>query len=157
METKEWRFTDKSTWEDGPWMSEPDAMQWSDTETGLPCLIRRGPQGALCGYVGVSPGHPAYQMSYSNIDYSAHGGLTYSDFCEGEPGTGICHLPEPGEPDRVWWLGFDCAHYRDFKPGRPDWNYIGDRYRDVAYVRSECAMLARQLWDAAIGGAETER
>ncbi len=30
METKEWRFIDKSKWGEGPWQSEPDKMQWLD-------------------------------------------------------------------------------------------------------------------------------
>lgn len=34
---------------------------------------------------------------------AVHGGLTYSDRCHDD----ICHVPAPGEPDDVWWFGFD--------------------------------------------------
>lgn len=69
--------------------------------------------------------------------------------------TAICHLPEPGEPDDVWWFGFDCAHAGDLMPGinavlaeigSPSLPRYGDEtYRDVAYVAGECARLAQQL------------
>lgn len=60
METIEYRTVDKSKWGDGPWQDEPDKKQWRDPETGLPCLIVRGPGGALCGYVGVPANSPAF-------------------------------------------------------------------------------------------------
>ena len=31
--------------------------------------------------------------------------------------SGICHIPDQGEPDDVWWLGFDCLHGGDLAPG----------------------------------------
>lgn len=65
MQTKEWTTTDKSDWGVGPWQSEPDKRQWVDEETGLPCLIVRNPGGALCGYVGVSKGHPMFEKEYN--------------------------------------------------------------------------------------------
>lgn len=74
-----------------------------------------------------------------------HGGITFTAFCDeahGE-GRGICHIPAPGEPDRVWWFGFDCAHYNDLSPSRDCFG--GGEYRNVAYVASECASLAKQL------------
>lgn len=48
MDTREYRTIDKS---DGEWKDEPDKIQWQDEATGFPCLIVRGPSGALCGYV----------------------------------------------------------------------------------------------------------
>lgn len=67
MQTREWKTTDKSDWKAGygPWSEEPDKKQWVDEETGLPCLIVRNPSGALCGYVGVSAGHPMFEKNYS--------------------------------------------------------------------------------------------
>lgn len=150
METREYRTIDKSDWGDGPWQQEPDKKQWQDAETGLPCLIVRGPNGSLCGYVGVSDGHPAFEKNYDDVDVEVHGGLTFCDHCG--PGdneaSGICHVPPAGEPDHVWWLGFDCAHIWDFSPGRP-LGFIrfsrDETYRDLAYVENECRSLARQL------------
>lgn len=154
---------EKADWPDGPWQTEPDKLQWTDS-TGLPCLIKRNRMGALCGYVGVSEGHPWFKKGYDDLpDYgpNVHGGLTYADLCEaGAPeDKGICHVPAPGEPDHVWWLGFDCAHAGDLIPGLerihrevesrmgigrldPEWR---DVYRDIAYVRNECHDLAKQL------------
>ena len=73
--------------------------------------------GAWCGYVGVSEGHRDFGNEHA--DYRAHGGLTFADFCQPDESEecGICHVPDPGEPDRVWWLGFDCSHAGDDMPG----------------------------------------
>lgn len=156
MEHKTWATMDKTAWPEGPWKNEPDKEQWEDEATGMPCLLVRNRRGALCGYVGVDASHPLHGKGYDGcIDgmFSVHGGLTYSDFCmEGPEAENICHVPSPGEPDPIWWFGFDCALYGDFEPG--DGIYDGKRffepvgggeYRTVAYVKSECADLARQL------------
>lgn len=121
---------DRTGWGDGPWMKEPDKIQWQDLATGLPCLIHRNPMGSLCGYVGVSAGHPWFGVQYGGLwedDYDStpegiievHGGLTFSDFCQpyDDEREGICHTPGPGEPAHVWWFGFDCGHAFDLSPG----------------------------------------
>jgi hypothetical protein len=196
MTTLEWRTVDKSTWPKGPWQDEPDKKQWRDAATGLPCLIVRGPVGALCGYVGVTADHPLHGKSYEDVDVEVHGGLTYAEPCaphgredwerfrakrakaeaearrhpQGdaarflaanadcfddyeawvaqEQASAVCHLPAPGEPDSVFWFGFDCAHAFDRSPGIEA--VIGRRiedneYRDLAYVEAEVARLALQL------------
>lgn len=162
----EYRTVDKSGWPRGPWDDEPDKAQWRDQATGLPCLIHRGPSGALCGYVGVAADHPWHGHDYRDdrlFAVEVHGGLTFSDGCQhgDDPSTGICHVPEPGEPDDVWWFGFDCAHFGDmsgmaWRTSDPESSFLhsialsdGYRYRDVAYVRSECARLAAQIAAAA--------
>lgn len=78
MEALEYRTVDKSNWGNGPWQNEPDKCQWRDEATGLPCLIVRGPSGALCGYVGVSEGHPAFGKDYDSVAADVHGGLTFA-------------------------------------------------------------------------------
>ena len=87
METIEYRTVDKSAWGDGPWQSEPDKKQWLDEETGLPCLMVRGPHGALCGYVGVPRSHPHYGKHYDHesISVEVHWGLTFADLCAPAP------------------------------------------------------------------------
>lgn len=136
---------DRTGWPAGPWDGEPDRVQWTDEATGLPCLIVRGPVGALCGYVGVTQGHPAFESPYDDVAVDVHGGLTYADKCYGH----ICHVPEPGQPDDVYWLGFDCSHYYDVSPGMLARGFTPPAregvYRNIAYVRAECASLARQL------------
>lgn len=143
----------------GPWKEEPDKVQWVDEATGLDCMIvRNRHMHHLCGYVGVPEGHPAYEKSYHDVSADVHGGLTYSSHCqENDKDHGICHVQEPGRPDRVWWLGFDCAHCDDLSPSRVPTHLPsilgGDdlagngygTYRDIEYVREECVSLAAQL------------
>lgn len=134
---------DKSGWPDGPWMTEPDRVQWQ--HAGYACLIMRGPVGALCGYVGIPEDHPCFGKHYDSCEVEgAHCGLTYSDACSGS----ICHIPEPGMPDKVWWLGFDCAHYGDICPSIRRLNLRYDyreTYKDVAYVMGCCNEMAMNL------------
>src|SRR5262245_29921583 len=163
MEQREYRTTDRTGWPRGPWDQEPDKVQWSDQTTGLPCLaVRHLAWGHWCGYVGVPPGHPYHGKPTSDLqDLNVHGGLTYADRCmqpnESHPdveATGICHVPGPGEPHDVWWLGFDCHHAFDLAPlyGRalpPHLQLMNSRmdhtYRTLEYVRTQCASLAVQL------------
>lgn len=146
-------IVDKSTWGDGPWQAEPDHVDWRDTETNYPCIAHRNEAGAWCGYVGLPPGHPARSgNNYDNVDneVEVHGGITYGAKCFGV----ICHVPEPGESDDVFWYGFDCNHYLDRAPGSEAFfRKIGHQrraddpavYRDLAYVQAECGKLARQF------------
>lgn len=65
------------------------------------------------------------------------------------------------DPDLIYWLGFDCAHYLDFSPGLMaklsvvlnEANrdpLLRGTYRTMGYVRAEVARLAAQL--AAVDG-----
>lgn len=182
----------KSQWGPGPWQEEPDEVRWTDKATGLSCLILRGPVGSLCGYVGVRPTHPAYELDYTGIT-----GEDAKEKCSrwGKAlrlwdKKGLDSLPELPEYDKVpgigeqlekvevhggltfagrwgkdtntWWFGFDCAHSGDLAPGmkaitkmlrkqgimppRPAFlERFKEIYRDLNYVRAECADLARQL------------
>lgn len=150
-------------WGEGPWNNEEDHYVWVDEATDLDCMIHRGPSGALCGYVGVGPDHPAWGEPYQDVDVEVHGGLTYANPCQ--EGGEICHVPAPGREHDIWWFGFDCCHFLDFGPrmekdmedlsarmvaegraplylGPPVWPKV---YRDVDYVRAEVASLAAQL------------
>jgi hypothetical protein len=152
--------------EPGPWQDEPDKVQWVDAATDLDALAVRNHWGSWCGYVGVPPGHPLHGVSFHDLPYDleVHGGLTFAGGCDEEApeGTGICHIPEPGRPAEVWWLGFDCGHAWDLQPGMVQFEKetfghesgtmalferIGrtQTYRDLDYVRREVAGLAAQL------------
>lgn len=143
---------------EGPWLDEPDRLEWR--HLGFVCLVNRNVQGHLCGYVGVGPGHPWYGTTNRAIA-DAHGGLNYFARCAED--LHICHLPAPGEPDDVYWLGFDCAHIAngDYSPGlvrllhdaglKSDLLTRGARYRSVAYVRTEVERLAAQARSALRG------
>jgi hypothetical protein len=171
VDTIEYRTADKSSWPRGPWDNEPDKKQWLDEATGYACLFVRNEQGALCGYVGVPKGHPWHGQDYDHISADAHGGLTFSAGCchSDDPAEGVCHIPGEGEPDNVWWVGFDCAHCFDFIPGRMSLrnpmagtfhdlysvleNLVmpGDvetSYRDQAYIENEIVNLAKQAKNA---------
>jgi|JI9StandDraft_1071089.scaffolds.fasta_scaffold07875_7 hypothetical protein len=148
-------------WGEGEWNDEPDRIQWVDEITGMDCLIKRSPVGALCGYVAVTPDHPAYGKDYDDVEVIVHGGLTYAAPCDEDPHSGICHVSEEG--DHAWWLGFDCAHSGDLAPSTKSileeldhtfptlgQSAVGlggrvDEYRNIEYVRSQCVMLAVQL------------
>lgn len=140
----------------GPWDDEPNRTAWIDPATGYPCITRRAPLDAWCGYVGVPPGHPAHGRCYHDVEVSVHGGLTYSDGCHGDPDTGICHRVGPGEDDNVWWFGFDCGHYLDLVPFtllfEPNTKHLV--YRDHDYVTHETTHLAAQLHRLATHGTE---
>lgn len=138
---------DKTKLGPGPWQDEPDGVEFE--HAGLPCLMKRNRYGIWCGYAAVPPGHPLHGQGiydiYDNIsDVRVHGGVTYASACEGE----ICHVPKPGEPDDVWWIGFDCGHCDDLSPLTeamfPDLR-TGGTYRDHDYVQAEVRGLAEQL------------
>jgi hypothetical protein len=153
MKTIEYRdIVDRSDWLSGPWDAEPDKVQWQDPDTGMPCLAVRNKMGFWCGYVGVTQGHPFFGAGYDDekVDVRVHGGLTFSSFCtENDKEHGVCHRPDPGEPDHVWWLGFDCCHAFDLAPGvvavLKNNGASTDVYRNLRYVKRECRKLAKQL------------
>ena len=159
-------------WGAGPWDNEPDKAQWVDEATGLDCLAVRNMGGGFwCGYVGVPPGHPAHGKGYDDVAWAdVHGGLTYADACRGP----VCHIPELGRPNDVWWLGFDCGHVGDFSPSSN--SFVGhpimgkfhrelydhelakkiatatqfhEVYKDFDFVKNECTNLAAQLKEMA--------
>lgn len=141
---------DKGGWAAGPWHQEPDRVDFR--HAGFACLMLRDEHsGVWCGYVGVTATHPAYGQHCGDVDVEVHGGLTYGAACDGSH---VCHVPAPGEPDDLFWLGFDCNHGGDIAPGmdarmqrygRPELRFGGEAYRDLAYVRHEVESLADQL------------
>ena len=164
--TETYTTMDRSRWGSGPWDDEPDKVVWVDETTGLDAIAVRGPIGNWCGYVGVGPGHPWYEMGYTECfqivpcgDFfcehapeslvSAHGGLTFADRCDkgGDPRSSICHL---GDEDR-WWFGFDTAHAWDLSPTIDIPVFEDSAYRTLNYVVDEVTSLAEQI-KAVVGG-----
>jgi len=123
---------------------------------GLKCVVVALAVGHRCGYVGVPPSHPAYNVRY--MDYPlhrirVHGGLTYS---QSEP-----DYPIPTKP-QLWWLGFDCAHigdgrdlslmtevcrafWRTFQEQIVGTSHSGNHVWSAEEVMEECVKLAKQL------------
>lgn len=143
---------DKSSWGEGPWLSEPDEMFWQDPTTNYFCAIIRHPtMGSLNGYVNIPTSHPANRLDYDDINVDVHGGLTYSGVMDFQ------HLSKefPRLPERAYWVGFDCAHAFDLVPAMQAFHAIlprdeyfttlHDTYRTIDYVRAECEKLAAQL------------
>jgi len=142
---------DRTGWPAGPWDGEPED-RWEGRHAGFPVLAVRNHSGNWCGYVGVPPGHPWFRGDSEHVDAEVHGGLTYAAPCQSNGGP-ICHVPAAGEPDNVWWLGFDCAHWGDIIPGIDRFRRPGDDgkevYRSLAYVQEETRRLADQAAAAA--------
>jgi len=134
----------RSRWSRGPWDNEPDKAEWR-TAAGYHAIALRVHHGAWCGYVAVPPGHPCHGADYeteTTSDLEVHGGLTYASACHGN----VCHVPAPGEPDNVWWIGFDTAHGGGLSPNGAHNAYVGGLvYRTLEYVKAECESLASQL------------
>ena len=168
IETIEYRNIVKHSWPRGEWDNEPDKVQYTDPETGLPCLVRRNYfNGSLCGYVGVPEGHPYYGLPAEKVEdvLSVHGGVNFADGCDDDvddPALSICHIAPDGGP--VWWFGFDCGHSFDFAPGMYRFRAMQEfhdkfdkmlapqfrsTYKNFAYVCQENADLARQLKELA--------
>jgi hypothetical protein len=162
---------DKSMWPAGAWSNEPDELSWVDEKTGYACHMRRNHSGAWCGYVEIPQGHPLHGVSYGDtlpeslaalkdvvmegpqgkrgvmdvfclalggdftagVLFNVHGGVTYSGeayWLEGGPGH---------------WYGFDCSHCDDVSPALLRYGLEPGAYRDLEYVKAECASLAKQL------------
>lgn len=135
----------RSAWPPGPWQNEPDRVQWRDRGSGLDCLALRQHGGFWCGYVAMPPGHPWHGADFDDVKVVVHGGLTFAAPCmtEGDHRERVCHLVLPGDPDDVWWLGFDSAHGGDLMPFMAGL-HAGDTYRTIGYVTGQCELLAYQ-------------
>jgi len=146
---------------DGPWRDEPDKAQWIDEATDLDCLAVRAHHGAWCGYVGVPLGHPWFgkdRHDMEDVDVDVYDEISYGAFCD--EAANICHVPEPGRSDHVWWIGFSCMTSNDILPifdqlspdfrdrmGR-SWMETrlshGATYKPLAFVMDEVRLLALQ-------------
>lgn len=125
---------DKSDFQRGDWDSEPDQIEWTDEQTGYPCLMWRNRVGAWCGYVGITKSHPWFELDYGSLphDIDVHCGLTYS-------GNRRDH------PKDLWWFGFDCGHLGDVVPALSSASSYQESYKRSHYVRRNVESLAAQL------------
>lgn len=140
--------------ERGEWNSEPNRVQF--VHAGLDCLVIRNPSVLnWCGYVGVPKGNRFYGTDDPECELDVHGGITYASPCHMH----ICHKPEDGRSDDVWWLGFDCGHFLDLLPTHTvimkramefrnlnqEERRLWGEYRNQAYVMAETRRLAEQI------------
>lgn len=151
-------------WGYGEWVEEPDLIEFE--HTGFECRVQRifhrenskilfG--GHLCGYICVNEGHPWHGLIAKELspEASVHGGITYA--AQNKDG---------------YWIGFDCAHFRDLLPSMVDFRkrmyqtderfkkikdaqmklesqfsssaFFKETYRNIEYVVKECKSLAEQ-------------
>lgn len=128
-------------------MSFTIEKDWT-TEAGLRAVVLATVMGHRCGYVGVPKGHPHYDKDYNDLyDINVHGGLTFSE-----------HGISAPVDEKLFWFGFDCAHYMDAKDTSimsPEYLEIHEKYprlleegamvRDLPFCERECESLAKQL------------
>lgn len=144
---------------DKPWLDEPnyEAFEYKD----YVCVLRRNPLGAWNGYVLLTPNDPWYDIkNYNDIPIEVHGGLTYGKYTT------------DGLDNKVYAIGFDCAHWDDIVPMMVDENKkaliekypelleIYDRidkifdekdmqnpitYKDINFVRKEIEYMVEQI------------
>ena len=160
----------------GPWADEADKVSWLDAPTGLPCIMRRGEDGALSGFVGVGPSHPLFGFGEDALPHDppieVHGGIDYAEPCdeEGQPEVSVCHVHDrrgvwardpatatavAALPAQLWWFGFSCNHSYDLVPGSHHREVLstenGRVYRNETYVAREITGMAAQLHAIAEG------
>lgn len=85
-------------------IQHPELILGEGHHLGYEWNIVVGPLAHRCGYVRVPKGHPWHGKDYNDIEVSVHGGLT---FAEKDMPCG------KGGADDGYWVGFDCAHFRD--------------------------------------------
>lgn len=125
---------------DKPWLTEPNELRWTDEDTGLECLIKRNPELLhLCGYVKIDPTNALYGKKYTGESLNVHGSVTWQGKLE-------------ADKDAAYYIGFDCGHFNDYVPGMANFHVQSglhpDRwgiYRDIEFVKAECAILAAQV------------
>lgn len=137
---------DKRGWADGPWMQEPDRIEWR--YEGLACLgVRNQVAGVWCGYVGVPDGHPWFKSS-PRAPVAVHNGITFADTSTNL----VWRTPRKDESSDVYWFGFHCDESCDLAPAflarlrehSPDWPLGGEVYRDMRFVIGQVERLAAQ-------------
>lgn len=57
---------------------------------------------------------------------------------------GACHVPAEGDPDDVWWLGFDRAHLHELSRGSTFPPLAGAKYRDISFAKGTIADRAEE-------------
>lgn len=134
-------------------------LEFSGTHRGFEYKVIVMDMGHRCGYVCLPENHPWYNKNYCDIDVRIHGGLTFSEMCNGHP------ILSNG-----YWIGFDCLHAFDLPDldevpkellkmtyrfstlmGKITGVFGGDKYkpkvRNLYYVKKECKNLCAECAD----------
>ena len=149
----EHKWIDKAAWGPGPWVDEPDWVQWLDDDTGMPCVMTRNMFGVWVGYVGLPESHRWFGQPRDEIKLSVHGGTTFAG--EGDIDDEFTPVLMALCPyKRVWWVGIDFGHAPwDFLPALvaatpPEMAHARilhqGVYRDKAFAMAEVASIHNQ-------------
>ena len=143
------------------------------THKGLKCVVIKfdneiAKLSHRCGYVGVKPEHPLFEVHYSEHNETLERIFNEQNSSETEIGNrgtvtlflwdGKIISPEiffdvhgsitysggseeeyPTKHKNIWWFGYDCAHSCDNEDGG----------RSLEYCIDECKSLAKQLAEVA--------
>ncbi len=142
---------DRNGWGPGPWDGEPDHVKWR-TLAGFPAQARRTRFGYWCGYVAVPHSHP----SYGRVPYWHPSGDRGAPLQKLDVHGGVTAVGHFIGDESSWWIGFDCGHALDSRPGELAFLKTVDPtivwpsapwaiYRDLPFVRRQCEQLAQQL------------
>lgn len=133
-------------WGPGPWIDEPDSVQWVHQPFGYPChLVRVDEIATWSGYAGVAKGHPLHSVHHDRLYLiaDAHGGLSFSGPLDFEDER---HRPDPAFKEH-WFFGFDAAHYMDVMPFMVRRMKQPGTYKDFRYMRGHAEALVEALWN----------
>ena len=116
--------------------------------------------------LGEAAKYPDGDAARNVAELREQAAMTFEEWVADQQGRRICHVPLPGRPGDVWWLGFDCAHGGDVSPATeayfekhaPEFtrSHWGETYKDRRYVERQVANLAAQLAHAPTPPSETK-
>lgn len=131
---------------------------------GFPCVVLFMPGGYRCGYVGLPKENKYYGKSCEKIPVVCHGGITYAQK----------YLVGQDDKD-TYWIGFDCAHFRDgrdeklaskmyskdlemrlyIEAHRYMGSYNSMEARTLEYVENECMKIVDQILEEDKGNGKS--
>jgi hypothetical protein len=111
----------------------PTIKEGDFNSCGFRCIILFVRQSHRCGYIAIPRGHPAFEMSSSDLPIDVHGGLTF----------GSCEPPiKEIEKSEDVWFGFDCAHSGDNTSWHKEEN---GHFWTMEEVANECIKMSREF------------
>lgn len=145
-------FYDKKSFPPGKWIHEPDLCSWE--QYNLPCLALRDMSiGVWKGFVGVSEGHPFYNLNIDDLLKNSEAMEIFFSVYGGISGAGRLSSKYKEIAKNHWWIGIETTHGGDLMPllrmdtSDPDMAKLlsGQTYKDLRFIRRETNRLAKYL------------
>ena len=141
----EWRYKDgvllnpeevgEQPTKEKPWSNEPNQSTWTDTATGLRCVVFRDRTwGHWHGCVELEPDHPLFGTNFDET-LSFERRLT----CYAYP------KASPIRRENYWRVMFECMGDGDLAPWVTMRSYRKLVYRDMKYTKAKTEELAAKL------------